>query len=90
MVDRAVKSLNQLASSRAIFTETPSSSLPLTGVQRWVMDDVSRRVEAVGPCPDDLTEDLAVKELGKGAITCMIRRPTTTTLPSLILTKSRS
>ncbi|CAK9066651.1 Uncharacterized protein SCF082_LOCUS33888 [Durusdinium trenchii] len=43
------------------------SSLPLTDVQRWVMEDISRRVEAMGPCPDDLTEDLAVKELGKGA-----------------------
>lgn len=31
------------------------------------MEDISRRVEAMGPCPDDLTEDLAVKELGKGA-----------------------
>lgn len=31
------------------------------------MDDIARRVIAVGSCPEDLTEDLAVKELGKGA-----------------------
>lgn len=38
MIDRAAKSLNKLASSGAIFSETSSSSLPLTDVQRWVMD----------------------------------------------------
>lgn len=31
------------------------------------MDDLARRVQAMGTCPGDLTEDLAVKELGKGA-----------------------
>ena len=67
MIDQAIGSLNSLALSRADFYETSSGLLPLTDVQRWVMDDISRRVASHGNCPDDLSEEAAVAELGKGA-----------------------
>lgn len=67
MMDQAFGSLNSLALSRADFFETTSGLLPLTDVQRWVMEDISRRVASHGNCPDDLSEEVAVAELGKGA-----------------------
>ncbi len=67
MTDRALASLNGLVSSSASFPKTNNEPLTLTSVQRWIVSDVSRRISTYGACPADLTEDVATKELGRGA-----------------------
>ncbi len=58
-VDQSFKSLNDLAS--ADFSPA-TTRLPLTSVQEWIMQDVWRRVEALGP-PPSITDEEAVREL---------------------------
>ena len=62
-VDASLRSLNLLAA--ASFDTATSFLLPLTSVQRWMMEDIWRRVESYGECPADLTEAEAVQDLAQ-------------------------
>ena len=65
-VDAALRSLNQLSS--AVFQPTkPSPTMPLTHVQKWMMQSVARRVSAYGPRPDQLSEEQALREMRERA-----------------------
>ena len=57
-VDQSFKSLNDLAS--ADFSPA-TTSLPLTSVQEWIMQDVWRRVENLGS-PPSITDEEALRE----------------------------
>ena len=63
--DAALRSLNKLAAVPT--SPTTSSSLPLTSVQTWMMEDVMRRVSQYGDCPPDISEASALADLGKRA-----------------------
>ena len=63
-VDASARTLNHLAA--VPFVAGPASArLPLTQVQQWIMDDLHRWVALYGECPDDITEDSVMGDLGQ-------------------------
>ena len=56
-VDGAVEALNGLASVPF------SGNLPLTQSQEWILNDVRRRVSSFGDSPQELDEDVAIRDL---------------------------
>ena len=57
--------LNQLAS--AVFDRANSEDLQLTAVQSWMLEDLFRRVQSCGECPEGLNEHEAPRDLTSNA-----------------------
>ena len=60
-VDGSLKALNDLAS--APFDAALCPELPLTQSQKWILDDVRRRVSYYGPQPSEMDEQSALRDL---------------------------
>ena len=63
-VDASFKTLNDLASAPF---DAAAGSLPLTQSQKWIMDDVWRRVAHFGDCPLDLDEQGVISKMASKA-----------------------
>ncbi|CAK0853410.1 unnamed protein product, partial [Prorocentrum cordatum] len=65
----SVRALDQLAAANLNSRRAQGHDLPPEGhlrptaVQRWVLQNVARRVEAYGACPTDLTEESSLAEI---------------------------
>ncbi|CAK0863104.1 unnamed protein product, partial [Prorocentrum cordatum] len=65
----SVRALNQLPAANLNSRRARGHDLPpeghfrATAVQRWMLQNVARRVEAYGACPTDLTEESSLAEI---------------------------
>ncbi|CAE7382725.1 unnamed protein product [Symbiodinium pilosum] len=64
-VDCSLRSLNILAA--ADNKKASFGDMPFTAVQRWILEDVTRRVNQYGGCPPEITEQAALADLNQRA-----------------------